>query len=746
MLAYMDDILSPEEGQVIAKKIEDSEVATNLLHRTRDVMRRLRLGAPDIMDREKGLDPNTVAEYLDHMLPDERVADFEKVCLESEMHLAEVASCHQILALVLGEPAEVEPDSRQRMYHMPQVLAERLQAEATETSEPWAEGSPAYVGEIELPYGAKPPIPEYLRRSRRDRLVWPLSVAVVLLALLVALLASTGQFRPGTFLGDMLGLQSAGTDVSGDSGVSGETGIFDDTRFSDKEGVLDRSGSNSRPPEGSGAELLQPPSASIVLPGELAQGERDMVSPGGQEEPSAGPPLPPETVFAPDSPAEPVASPVHEGMPASPEESTGLPGNAANGPDAGNVASATLPAEPVLQNGRPVGVSAAADEILLRLEAGDRWHRLSGQDSLAAADRLLSLPTFRPSLLLADTIGLQLIDGTRLQLQPLDPRGVPGIVLETGRVVIKPTSGGPTILRIQIGEMTGLLRFDEADSVAAISASRSGEGRDGDPETQPAPLSATMFVTTGSCRWMREASPAPVAIRSPAQCTMTGPPDEVVPLTQIPGWIESGTADGPDRRASRIVEQAVAVDGSVRLRLKELAEDRQPEVRWLAIRCLGWVGDFDLLVAMLNDREQKRSWPDCFEQLRGAVMRSPATAARVRTEMERQHGGDGAALYEMLWGYRGGDELSQEHAARLIGYLEHKTLAFRVLGFLNLQERTGLGFFYRAEDPATSRQRAVQRWKERFHVGPFAQGDGLGGDLKPGVRTDLGPEDPDDGG
>ena len=88
LLAYMDEILEPGDREELAKKIETSDFANDLLLRTKDTMRRLRLSAPQVVGTGMALDPNTVAEYLDNVLPPDAVADFERICLESDVHWA----------------------------------------------------------------------------------------------------------------------------------------------------------------------------------------------------------------------------------------------------------------------------------------------------------------------------------------------------------------------------------------------------------------------------------------------------------------------------------------------------------------------------------------------------------------------------------------------------------------------------------------------------------------------------------
>jgi hypothetical protein len=116
LLAYLDDTLDPAEIRAIGQKVKESDAAQELVARIRQVTRRRRLTAPPATGPGAKFDPNTIAEYLDNVLPPDQVADVEKTCLESDVHLAEIAACHQILTLVLGEPALVPPTARQRMY------------------------------------------------------------------------------------------------------------------------------------------------------------------------------------------------------------------------------------------------------------------------------------------------------------------------------------------------------------------------------------------------------------------------------------------------------------------------------------------------------------------------------------------------------------------------------------------------------------------------------------------------------
>lgn len=144
LLAYLDDSLEPAKAKEIGQKIAESEPARELIERIKQVTRRRRITTPPATGPGK-LDSNTIAEYLDNAVSPEAAADVEAICLSSDVHLAEVASCHQILTMVLGEPMTVPPTAKQRMYGLvkgPEAIASRKPAPPSRPKEP----EPASVG------------------------------------------------------------------------------------------------------------------------------------------------------------------------------------------------------------------------------------------------------------------------------------------------------------------------------------------------------------------------------------------------------------------------------------------------------------------------------------------------------------------------------------------------------------------------------------------------------------------------
>ena len=137
LLAYLDDILDETDARELQKKIDESEMATQLVHRIRQIVGQTRLDSPALEAEGTGADANSVSEYLDNTLPADEVPEFERICLDSDVQLGEVAACHQILTIVLGEPAEITPRLKDHVYKlsgMPLTSGDRAPAVQREST------------------------------------------------------------------------------------------------------------------------------------------------------------------------------------------------------------------------------------------------------------------------------------------------------------------------------------------------------------------------------------------------------------------------------------------------------------------------------------------------------------------------------------------------------------------------------------------------------------------------------------
>ena len=142
LLAWLDDTLPPAEVRQIGQLVNESPFAKDLVDRIQKVSRQRRLTIPPSTGPE-AIEAAVVASYLDNELSPEAVAELEKRCLTSPVHLAEVASVHQILSLI-GQKAKVPPEARHRMYHLVSGR-ERVSAKVPRAFAPVAEPAAAVV-------------------------------------------------------------------------------------------------------------------------------------------------------------------------------------------------------------------------------------------------------------------------------------------------------------------------------------------------------------------------------------------------------------------------------------------------------------------------------------------------------------------------------------------------------------------------------------------------------------------------
>jgi hypothetical protein len=726
LLAYMDGLLDPKDSQEIGKKIEDSKYATDLFHKIRDVMRRLRLAAPSITERGTNLDCNTVAEYLDNAMPGDRVPDFEEVSLKSDMHLAEVASCHQILAMVLGEPVEIDPESRQRMYQLPTVanrVDEERQAAVEAATMLSGDGNgPMPPAAPPLKVRPRPVVPEYLRDPPGKSRLLP-AAAIMLLAgatigLLWVLFSANARQWLEARKPSAEESRGEGERPKAARSSDGETAKPSEASAAggkDTGNTLAVAGKSELPAPTVENPADHSPANPVPIPSK-GTGTLAGLTPSGSNVLSPTPPLPMPPPVADHNVKLPDGDVAVVPTAGSPPKSTADAAKAGNPPPA----PARVGPSPVPPGNAKLGrFTSDTQDVLLRFEEGSAsWRRVLPEEFLAGHQALLALPTYRPRVVVLNAgVALELVNGTRIELLPDNSQGLPGVDIAFGNLVVKPLAQEGARLRVAVRSHSGTITLASGESIAGLEVTRVHDlGKH--PEKALSHALTRLYAARGNAIWEEEGKP-PVRLSAPARLLLDGDAADALPAAdkEVPNWITANTVNELDQRAARDVSLALSADRAASLSLNELSEDRRREVRGLAARCLGYLGQFDPMTAALNDVDLHFKWSDYIQQLKEAIARGPETAASIRQSLEKKYTNDAAALYRMLWGYTDND-LEDGEDARLVKYLDDESPIFRALAFENLKDITGKTLSYQPEaTTAAKRLKAVQQWKKLLQLG-----------------------------
>jgi hypothetical protein len=681
MLAYMDSVLEPNESEELGRKIRESKFASDLVDQIRAVTNKVRMDAPKLEGKGMGNDANTVAEYLDSALPQDRVGDFERVCLESNKHLAEVAGCHQILALVLGKPADVPVALRDRVYGLGHAAvndepkpAVAAKAKVTPVA---AAGSNGHAASAAL---APAEIPDYLRAGRSAS-IWQFLGAVAVVFLLAALaLRLMGPFNSEH---PVLRLVRGGP-VLADANTSAATGQSPQVPIADKNSAKEPAASPTPSPATTGDSETPKATSAAPTPAESTSSAADA------KEPMSKAAIP----AVPDTAAAETPEPMPKPLPAAPE--------APKQPE-------PTPPPPAMEVGRFI----SDEQVLAHQPKGDGiWLRMPPRAVLSAGERLVALPAFRSQIALASGVQVTFAGESSVRLGEPNSQGASRMTVDDGRLLMVTVGAPGAQVELDLGGVRGVVTLVDADSAVAIAVKRFlPPGTD--PESMPPFAVVEIFNTFGRMTWTEVDQPRVEIPTNQVRIYAGGePPDNYGPFA-LPEWIDAKSIAPIDRESQAVLERLLAGDKALNLTLAETLEHRQVNVRALAARCLAVLDEFEPILKELNDPRQQAFWSGEFATLRRGIQRGQETAGALKATIERLRPDQAADLYRLLWGYSV-DQLAKDEAANLVKFLESEHMDVRVLAIQNLMTITGAMEFYRAEKKPEDSRAAIQAWRSRL--------------------------------
>jgi hypothetical protein len=669
LLAYLDDILEPADAREIGTKIAESPVAGKMVDRIREVMRRRRITAPELTGPGSGPDPNLVAEYLDNTLSPEAVTEIERICLESDIHLAETAGCHQILTIVLGEPVDISSQTRERMYALGAIAPVQQQngggvierepvpsAMADTRRTAAAAAATVQAGDETFTGG----VPDYLRRRPAWKRFAPAALVVLLAAWLVWVIRDPSLRNP---------LQSVAT-----------------VQNAEPEPPIDNLG------VAASAEPKADVPAAVV--------------------PQA---TPPETAVAVTEPA-PAVVPDVAVVPtqSAPEVVVETP--------AAEVVVEPAPVEqapPAVVNNAPPMKYSSLEGIALRYQPdANDWNLLPRQTALKAGDWIATPEPFTSRI---DVSGGQLaisVNSSSIVQLLAPPEGrLLMVLVDCGRVgLYRPAGEGaaaePVKVRVQVGGLDLDIELLEPGTLLGVEAVlRPPTGKPA-VFTPPA-YDGGLYLVAGSANVQMNLDQRIVMSKEngwlpwPANAGEWQPG----PLLAAPQWLtpEGRMLPSLDQTYANIYERMFTLTEPVSVTVPGIVRDRRPRVSRYAVDTLALTQNIpQLMNALQSENDEARR--AAIVGLREWLPRSGDNAAILHDEATRYFRDDEAGpVEEMLWGYSQQDFRDPEVSARLIGWLGNENLAIRELALFHVRTGANRQTDYHPLSPVTQRQSAINR-------------------------------------
>lgn len=711
VLAWIDGVMSDEEAAAFGRKVEGSTVAKTIVDRIRSLIEHPGIDAPRIDGRGLGADANTVAEYLTNGLPAESVAAFERVCLESDAHLAEVAASHRLLA-------EARDDDMILMPPDPATRARLLEViRSASTREPVPSVQPAARAPVVVP----PP--------RGSRSIWTAVSAVLVLALLLGLLV-WNLFPKGLAVREPRQVAQA----------------VPDRPVAPAEPLAD-----SVPPPAPPAPAEESPAPS-ARPDDLAAAA-SVAAEGVQEKPPAedAPSVPTPPVAETAKPASPAPEPAEP-----PATGARVPGGEALAIGAARPQRPAEPAAPKPPDGpppertdlKPVAVAGSRAFFLSRPadDEAAEWRAVGPGGAIEDGADTIVPPGVHPTIEIGG-ITIALEPSTRFVVASA-PEGPPRLEVVFGRAVVGGLAADRE-LAIRAGGLEGVVAGPGGPVGIEVLLDRQPGA---DPETHPAEFQTRILFPAGGA-WRdspaeRAEGPPQVALlpadgRLPkssmilAERIAVGSGDSAGgQVATISGsgaidWMRASAGHGAvgslERSAAESLAASVVAAASAPVALADMLSDQRSENRIAAATTTALLGDYVPLVELLAAEGPGR-------QLSGtqwlglersavplAIARGPASAERYREAVEKTLPKEAAAIVDKLSIGISDEDLAGGADRWLVAALGHPLLVVRRFAAARLSEIAAPTpadrLRFRPDGPPEPRSEAIKWWVSKLEKG-----------------------------
>jgi len=752
LLAYLDDVLDPAQTREIGQKIRETPRAAALMSRIREVIRRRRLGAPDLNGSGQGLDPNLVAEYLDNVLTPEQVVEVERICLESDVQLAEVAACHQILTLVLSETPEVSQLSLDRYYALGPVAPEDRMEEVNGAEPVRPPEVPAATAtDATTEFVAR--LPDYLKPAPWSQRVAPAAGVALLILLAIALLAMDRDLfrglrgigsaqqevarapenavpqaevpsRPPSATREVATLPTPPAETPTPSpAVSPPTATAAATPATTR-GTLKSLpvGIDPAPPPDAPEPLPAKPSGAVGRPGAEAPSATppSATPPSATPQPATPQPATPPSATPPSATPQPATPQPATPQPAPPHSATttvaATPGAATPAPRSELPPSLTESLVPRVQV--PMQYTSL-DGVLLRYEPGDaHWYVLPRRSELHAEETFACPEPFEAQFDIdRGAFKVRLLGDTWVDVLPVSDAARQGLRVRRGRVILQGGAGdAPERNRfaLQIGSQAWRLTLTRPDTVCGVEVHwREPVGFEmvypGDSG-----LVAALTVANGALQ-LEGVKGESQEVQAGRRIDLIGPWMESLPPAAT--WLDAQRyqAGEPLRRFAPRFERQFDATLAIDLSIPAVAKDPHPKLAELATRCLALLGNQSALAQTLAESEHEEARTAAIRGLRLWLGQDRERAPLLKQELENRYSeAEAAAVYRLLWGLRPEEGKDKILSVQLIELLNHNRVEIRELAFEQIVKLTGKKYEYLPLSSSSRRAPAIQRWRQHL--------------------------------